>query len=265
MNLNSRIALITGSSQGIGKDIALALLKAKAKIVITSRREDVLKKIIQDHKYAKEDIYYIAGDATNENDVKNIISKVINHFGKLDILINNVGGAIQFGDIFDLNKEDWINAFDLNVMSMVYFVKHSHRWLKKSQYPRIINISSISGIEPGYYNPHYNITKAASINFTKYIANKFAKDKILANVICPGIIDNEARKNFIKHLAIKNNIDKKIVNKKFDQQDIKKIPLSVLGDGKNIGEMVVFLASDNAAWITGSCLRIDGGKSNSIF
>ena len=264
MNLKSRVALITGSSQGIGKDIALSLLDAGAKVVITSRREKKLKELQNKLSIGNKEIYYVSGDSTKEDDVKRIISKTIKHFGRLDVLVNNVGGAIQHGDLFDLNSEDWIYTFQLNVMSMVYFTKHAHAWLKNSKSSRIINISSVSGIEPGLYNPHYAITKAATINFTKYTANKFAKDNILVNVICPGIMDGDSRSDFMKDFSKKNNVNIEKIKEKLNKIDKNKIPLGVLGRGQDIGSMVVFLASDKASWITGSCLKVDGGKLSSI-
>ncbi|NGX63586.1 MAG: Glucose 1-dehydrogenase B [Candidatus Anoxychlamydiales bacterium] len=111
MNLKSRVALITGSSQGIGKDIAISLLKTGAKVVLRSRREKTLRQLQEKLSKENEEIFYAPGDSTKEADVQEIISKTIKRFGKLDILVNNVGGAIQYGDIFYLNAEDWINAF----------------------------------------------------------------------------------------------------------------------------------------------------------
>ena len=97
------------------------------------------------------------------------------------------------------------------------------------------------------------------------MANKFAKDNILVNVICPGIIDGDARANFLKYFSKKNNIEIEKIKEKLNRVDRNKIPLGVLGAGKDISNIVLFLASDNASWITGTCLKVDGGKLNSIF
>ncbi|NGX63587.1 MAG: Dihydroanticapsin 7-dehydrogenase [Candidatus Anoxychlamydiales bacterium] len=97
------------------------------------------------------------------------------------------------------------------------------------------------------------------------MANKFAKDNILVNVICPGIIDGDSRANFLKCFSKKNYVNFEKVKEELNKVDRNKVPLGVLGAGKDIGNMVIFLASDNASWITGTCLKVDGGKLNSIF
>jgi NAD(P)-dependent dehydrogenase (short-subunit alcohol dehydrogenase family) len=122
----------------------------------------------------------------NRDSVNNAVERITRRFGGLGIVVNNVGGAPRLGGIEDLNDEDWIDTFDLNVLSGVRIVKNALPWLRRSEPARVVNITSITAVQPGAYNPHYSTSKAALLNFNIYISNVLAKDGILVNAVCPG-------------------------------------------------------------------------------
>ena len=193
------------------------------------------------------------------------IENVIETFGKLDILVNNVGGPGKMGGFNDLTDVDWKNAFDLNVMSLVHFVRAADPHLRKSNCGRVINISSISGVQPGTFNPHYTITKAATINLSKYLANYFVEDNILVNVVCPGPVHSESWEENVRRQATERNTTLEDARQKIEQEESIKIPLGRVGEGADVAGLVAFLASDKASWITGSCFHVNGGKLKTIF
>ena len=160
----------------------------------------------------------------------------------------------------ELEDNDWHLSFNYNVMSIVHFVRFALPLMKKSNFARIINISSISGVQPGLYNPHYTITKAAVINLTKYLANTLASEKITVNVVCPGTVYTDSWDSLIKDRSGKEHISYEEAKLSLIDQELEKIPLNRIGTGDDIAGLVTFLASEKASWITGSCYHIDGGK-----
>ena len=263
LELKGRVAIVTGSSKGIGKAIALSLAAEGAHVAICAREKDPLLLLQKEIEGRGGSVVAIPADVTKAESIQKIISQTIDRFGKLDILINNVGGVKKFGGFFELTDNEWKEAFELNVMTVVSFIRQSMPWLKKSISPRVINISSISGVEPGFSNPHYNITKAAIINMSKHLANVLVKDKILVNVVCPGPVHSSSWSNNVQNIAENRNIPYEKAWEEFEEQESAKIPIGRVGEGSDISDLVVFLSSDKASWITGSCFHINGGKLKS--
>ena len=164
-----------------------------------------------------------------------------------------------------LERDDWLDAFQLNVMSVVDYVQASLYWLKESSAARIINIASISGVEPGVLNPNYSCSKAAVINLSKYLANQLAKDNILVNVICPGQVATDARMRHAEFIAGQEGVSIDEARRKIDQVGADRIPLGKIGESEDIASLVLFLASEKAKWITGSSYQINGGKHKSAY
>ncbi|MEI6916347.1 MAG: SDR family oxidoreductase, partial [Armatimonadota bacterium] len=129
---------------------------------------------------------------------------------------------------------------------------------------RIINISSISGIEPGFYNPHYTVTKAATINLSKYLANQLTPDGVLVNVVCPGPVYSDSWDRNVQRIADMRDIPLHEARELVNKEEELKIPLGRIGTGNDVAALATFLASDQADWITGSCFHVNGGKLRSM-
>src|SRR5262245_56246248 len=255
LELEGRTALVTGGSKGIGRAIARSFARHGANVVVTSRS----------NTSPEDGITAITADATDSEATRRAVAMTAERFGGLDILVNNVGGVEKIRGFLDLQKEDWIEAFEQNVMSVVHAVQHALPLLKKSRHGRVINISSITGVEPGMLVPHYCATKAAVINLSKHLANALASDQILVNVVCPGQVLTEARGKLAEFMAETEGLSIAAAIEKIDTQGASRIPLGRIGAADDIAELVTFLASDRASWVTGSCLHIDGGKLRSAF
>lgn len=263
-DLKDQVVLVTGGSKGIGRSLVLAFLKAGASVSVCARNQQGLDHLAQEQEIYSQHLLTISADVSNEKAVQATVKQTAERFGKIDILVNNVGGAIKFGNFWNLSAEDWRSAFELNVMSMVFFSREVVPFLRKSLAPRIINISSISGIEPGTYNPHYTTTKASTINFSKYLANILAPEKILVNCVCPGSITSDSWYKSIQQISLEKNLTYEEVEKELTMLENNKIPLGRMGEGEDISSIVLFLASRNANWITGSCFHINGGKMRAM-
>lgn len=262
---SGRTALVTGGSHGIGKAIARALAEQATNVVILARQRDALEAAAADLQALNGEVRYVVADVTDETAVQNAVEQAVAWFGRLDVLVNNAGGATPIAAFEELTNQDWRNAFELNVMSVVQSVRTSLPWLRRSGTGRIVNIASITGIEPGQLVPHYSAAKAAVINLSKHLANALAVDSILVNVVCPGQVNSEGRRTFARQVAAERKISFADALHEINAKGAAAIPLGRIGEPDDVGALVAFLASEKCSWITGSCFHVNGGKHRSAF
>ncbi len=264
LGLKGRVAIVTGGSKGIGKAIAKSLANEGVNVVICARGVESLVTVQEEIRQSGGNAVAVSADATDPKAVRNVITTAIGRFDGLDILVNNVGGIDRSADFLELTDDEWLEAFKLNVMPVVYFVRYALPWLRRSPAARIINISSISGVQPGSYNPHYTIVKAAVINLSKYLANQLAGDHILVNVVCPGPVRSHSWDSNVQRIGNARGIPFEEARVQVDTEETDKIPLGRIGEGDDVAGLVTLMASDKAAWITGSCFHLNGGKLRSM-
>lgn len=265
LGLKRRVALITGSSSGLGRMIADTLAKEDANVIINGRNKEKIDRACREiiHNF-NVNAYPCYADVTNPNQINVFFSEVLPKIGKLDILVNNAGNLEKFGTLWDLAEKDWIQSFNLTFMPMVRFSLLAHPWLKKSGHGRIINIGSIPAHQPGRANPHYAAAKAAILPVSKMMANEFAKDNVLVNVVCPSTLNGGGWNENIVLRAKRDGITTKKAEKLMREEENKKSPLGIMGTLEDIADFVLFLASDRAKFITGQCFNVDGGLIKSI-
>lgn len=264
LGLRGRVAIVTGGSKGIGRAIAKSLAGEGVNVVICARGTEALASVRNEIEKSGGNAVAVPADATDTKAVHSVVAAAVERFGGLDILVNNVGGAGRFAGFPELTDDDWMDAFKLNAMTMVHFVRAALPSLRKSLAARIINISSISGIQPGSYNPHYTIAKAAVINLSKYLANQLASDRILVNVVCAGPVHSHSWDMNVQRIADIRNITLDEARNQVEAEEASKVILGRVGKGDDVAGLVSFLASDKAAWITGACFHVNGGKLRSM-
>lgn len=260
LNLKDRVALVTGGSRGIGLSIAMELGKAGSQIAICSKTEKHLDAAEKKLKAAGIKVLPILADVTHADAAKRTVELIIHQWSALDILVNNAGGLPKQGSFFDLSDQDWFDAMDLNLISMVRFCRVAIPYLKKSLNPRIINLSSIVARQPGVFNPHYSAAKIAVLNFTKHLAGLLASDRILVNGIVPGSIHTDGWDEYLEQKANERGKSLADVSEEENAKAKQNIPIGRLGLPQEIAAIAVFLASDAAGFITGSEIVADGGK-----
>jgi 3-oxoacyl-[acyl-carrier protein] reductase len=265
LQLKDRIALVTGGSKGIGASIVRQLAKEGAKVIFCARPSQTMAVLEEEIRSEGGICVSMPVDVFDVKAVNKLVDAAAASWGGLDILINNVGGAIRFGGFDELSDEDWMRAYEFNVMSMVRFTRAALPYLRKSELKRIINISSTSAAQPGVYNPHYTVTKAATINLGKHLANVLAKEKILVNTVCPGPVHSESWDENILRVASERKISVPEARFIIENEEAAKIPLGVIGEGDQIATVVALLASPLSAWTTGSCFHVNGGKMSNAF
>ncbi len=264
-NLKGRVALVTGSSHGLGKAIAEALASEGADIIVSGHHAAKVGNTAYEieNKFGVL-AYQFTGDATNSYRIRGLFREKMPLIGRLDILINNVGNIEKFGRFEDLTEEDWQRSFDLTFMSAVRFISVSLPYLKKSTQARIINIASLSAHQPSGLNPHYGMAKAGLINLTKNLSLDFGKYGITVNTVCPSTLAGGGWYQNIQDRAMRDNISPEEAERLMRQQEIKKSPLGKMGKLEDVASHVVFLASSNAGFLTGHCYNVDGGITRSI-
>ena len=245
MKLSGKVALVTGGSRGIGFAIAKTLAENGANVVISAKNQERLDNTVKEIPNS----FGIAADITKKEDVKNVISKTIEKFGKLDILVNNAGIFPKIKQLHEIEEEEWNQVLDVNLTAQFRFTKEAIPFLQKTS-GCIINISSDAGLKAyqGFNADAYSATKAALILLTKCWALEYSKDKIRVNCICPGVVDTDMTKPFLKTQSDKEFMD-------------SEHPIGRIGQPEEIANAVMYFASDDASWITGAILTVDGGES----
>ncbi|RXJ00399.1 SDR family oxidoreductase [Anaerobacillus alkaliphilus] len=250
LQLKGKVVLVTGGSKGIGKAIAKAFKDEGAVVTIAARTKEELEKV--QTEYQLDGIYQ--GDLSTNEGREAVFQKLINDFGTIDILINNVGGS-NGSTTMETDLTLFEAAMQLNFFSAVQFSQLAIPVMREKADGVIINISSVFGRESGG-KPTYNSAKAAMISFTKSLADEVIKDGIRVNGVAPGSILHPTG-NWQKRLE--ENPEK---IQAFIEQEI---PAGRFGTVEEVANVVVFLASKKASWIVGASINVDGGQSRANF
>ena len=245
MNFKNRLAIVTGGGQGIGKEICLKLVKSKVKVIIFDVNEESFNKTVEEIRAIEGEILAFKVDVTKYEEVKKTVNYVIDKYKGIDILVNNAGIA-RDSLLLRMKEENWHKVLDVNLTGVFNCLKAVIRCMMKQRYGRIVNISSIIGLRGNIGQANYSAAKAGIIGLTKSAARELGRYGISVNAVAPGFIDT----------AMTRELDKEIVDK-----IISQIPLLRIGKPEEVGSLVAYLASEEAGYITGEVIRIDGGMA----
>ncbi|MFB3765128.1 MAG: SDR family NAD(P)-dependent oxidoreductase [Methanotrichaceae archaeon] len=250
-----KVAIITGSTYGIGEAIARVLAKEGATSIITGRTENEGKKVVEEIAGSGGKAEYHRLDVTDENRVKEVANSVFNKYGRIDILVNNAGIAGPNKPTHEYTRAEWEKVFDVNVTGAFLCTKHVVPYMIKQKKGNIVYISSIYGIIGAPDIPAYHATKAANRVMAKIDALLYAKDNIRVNSVHPGFIWTPLVENFLKEQSKKSGMSVDEIRKELDSRH----PIGHIGEPNDIAYGVLYLISDEAKFVTGSELIIDGG------
>ncbi len=246
-NLKNRVVVITGSSSGLGKQMAYAFAKQGANLVLLARRIERLNELSQEIKALGVDALAIKCDVTKPNEIDESAKKVKEYYGKVDILVNCAGSAKNNG-VLNMTDEEWNFTIDTDLNSVFYVTRAYANIMKENNYGRIINIASMYGMvgNTALDTVAYHSSKGGVINFTRAVAAELAKYNITCNAICPGYFETELTHDTLN-------------TKEFTDYMKLTVPLGRYGKEGELNAGAIFLASDEASYVTGVILPIDGG------
>jgi 3-oxoacyl-[acyl-carrier protein] reductase len=262
--LAGRHALVTGGSRGIGFACAQALGRAGASVAICARDQTSIDKAEKSLTEEGIECLAVSLDLAKSDAASAVITRIRESWGHLDILVNNLGGSPVVGPFMELDDDAWNQCLNLNIMSTVRFCREAFPLLKESPQPRVMNMGSMVAQQPGHFNPHYSAAKAALLNLSRHLASNWAEHGITVHCISPGIIHTEGWDAHVDEMACSSGVAREEIWRQEEDRAVRFVPLKRLGKPEEVGAVVAFLASDEAGFMTGSNIRIDGGRVLSI-
>lgn len=244
MNLENKVAIVTGGAQGIGRAISLRLAKAGATIVVNyNKSADKAKSLVDEIEAMGGKALSVQADVSKFDEAKKLVDKAVEAYGTVHILVNNAG-ITKDGLILRMTEEQFDQVIDVNLKGAWHMIKHLSKILLKENGSKIINIASVSGILGNAGQSNYSASKAGVIGLTKAVAREFASRNVNCNCVAPGFISSDMTDELNE--AQKANWQ-------------SQIPLGRFGKKEEVAELVLFLASQQSNYITGQTISIDGG------
>lgn len=254
MIFEGKVVLITGAAGGIGREAARLFADQGAKLVLVDVDQKVIEKVASELEL--DDYLALSADVSNEEQVKNFVHLTKEKYGKIDVFFNNAGVGVKYGRITDITAEELDKVLNVNVKGVFYGLKHVLAVMLEQKSGSIVNTSSVNGVNGSPGLAAYSASKHAVIGLTKTVAVECAGSGVRINAICPGPVDTP----MIRALAEMKTPDNPEQTREFYEQ---RIPLKRYAQPSEIAELVLFLSSDKASYITGSVYRIDGGMTAS--
>jgi len=241
--LSDKVAIVTGASRGIGRSIALALASQGAKVVASARNAEALAELIAKIKSQGGDALAVVGDVAVEDDANNLVKKAVEAYGQVDVFINNAG-ITRDGLLLRMKNADWDAVLDTNLKGAFLCTRAVAKVMSKQRSGRIINISSVVGEMGNAGQANYCASKAGLLGLTKSVARELARRNVTVNAITPGFITTEMTED---------------MTEKAQETMTEQIPLGRPGSAEDVANAVIFLASEQSAYITGQVLGVNGG------
>lgn len=246
-SLKGKVALITGASRGIGQAIAVGYAQAGADVVVASRKLPDLEKVAQQIRGMGRKSLAVEAHVARMEEIKNLLSKIKEEFGKIDILVNNAGTNPTMASALDVDERAWDSIMNLNLKGLFFLSQAAARVMKEKGGGKIINVASTAGITPDLL-PVYSISKAAVIMATKVMAQQWAQYNIRVNAIAPGLTKTRFSE------ALWNNPD-------ILKMAMSKTPMGRVAEPEEMVGAAIYLASDASSYVTGQVIALDGGTT----
>ena len=245
--MNTPVVLITGALTGIGRATALAFAREGARIVVSGRHDEEGKKLVAEIRKLGTEAEFVRSDVRHEEDVRSLVDKIVERFGRLDVAVNNAGTEGKPGPVTEQSAESYAATFDTNVLGTLLSMKHELRVMEAQGQGSIVNLSSTMGSKAAPGASMYTASKHAVEGLTKSAALEAAAFGVRINAVAPGPVETEMLNRFTGTAEKKAGL-------------IAGVPLKRSGTPEEIAQTIVFLSSDKASFITGHIIAADGGK-----
>ena len=250
--LKGKVAVITGSTEGIGKATAFKFAQEGAKVAICGRRAEAVAKTVDELKKAGADVFGMAADISKASDIENFINGAVKQFGRLDILVNNAGSSKR-GKFLEVDDAAWAADLELKVFGAIRCTRLAVPHMRKQGGGRIINITNIGAKQPGGGSMPTTLSRAAGLALTKSLSKEFAPENILVNTVCIGKIKSGQHER--TRVKSGQSADE------YYAKGGKEIPMGRFGEAEEAANAIVYLASAAASYVTGTSMNLDGGLS----
>ena len=260
LGVRNRVAIVTGSSRGIGKAIAYGLAEEGAKVTICARSEEMLRETSREITASTgTEVLPVRADLKEKEDIKSMIKITAREFGRIDILVNNTGGPPP-SFFLETSEENWRDAVNSLLMSVVNCCREVIPYMKQNKWGRIVNMTSFAAKQPAERLVLSNTIRAGILGLTKTLSNELAEYGVLVNAVCPGWTRTRRIEELARSKAEKTGRNyEEVIN-----EWASNIPLKRLAQPEEIANLVVFLASEKASYITGAVIQVDGGFIQSL-
>ena len=258
LGLTGKVAVVTGGSEGIGKAGALAMAAEGAKVVICARHLEVLEAAAGEIREATGgDVMAVGADVSRPDQVQGLFNKTIAAHGRIDILVNNAGTSAA-GYFEEVSDQSWQSDLDLKLFAAIRCCRLAIPHMRAQGGGRIINITNLGGKAPGSNSVPTSVSRAAGIALTKALSKDYATDNILVNTICIGLIKSGQHDR--RWEGQRSNNPGPTLDQWYADLG-RRVPLGRVGEGKEAGDLIAFLASERASYLTGVAINLDGGAS----
>ena len=260
LGLTDKVAIVTGGSEGIGKAAAQRMAEEGARVVIVARGQEKLDEAALDIRTATEGVVLpLSADVSHPDSAERVVQTALDNFGRVDILVNNAGVSLAkpFEDVTD---DEWEYDFDLKVWGAIRLIRRSIPEMRKVGGGRIINVTNLAGRTPGPSSMPTSISRATGIAITKGLSKDLAPDNILVNTVCIGIV--KSGQHTRRYDRLKENNPDLTLDEFYAQTAVARgVPLGRIAETEEAGDVIAFLASERASYLTGIAINIDGGTS----
>ena len=250
MRFDGKVAIVTGSSDGIGKAAALIFAREDGQVVLNARGQERLEAARAAVQAAGKPPLVVAGSVTDKAVIERLVGETLQHFGRIDILVNNAGGGTNLRFLEEVTEEEWDSTVSSNLRSAFFLCRAVAPAMKRQRYGRIVNVSSVAGRNVSRLSgPQYSIAKAGMLGMTRHLAQDLAPFAITVNAVAPGptLVDRVVRKWDLRSEEDRAHI-------------LASIPLGRLAQPEEVASVIAFLASDDASYVTGVTIDVNGGS-----
>jgi NAD(P)-dependent dehydrogenase (short-subunit alcohol dehydrogenase family) len=252
LGLKGKVAVVTGASEGIGRATAIRLALEGARVAICARRPEPLAKTADEISARGGEAYAHAADMTKPGDIEGFIRAVADRYGRIDILVNNAGSSVR-GPFEQVEEKLWHQDIELKVFGAIRACRLALPYMKKQGGGRIVNISTVAGKQPDAASGPTSVSRAAGLALTKALSKEYARHNILVNAVCIGKIKSGQHERRIAR--------DKLVPEEYYAKVSKEIPMGRVGEPEEVANVIAFLVSDAASYVTGTSVNLDGGMS----